>query len=393
MNTFELRDNLRYYNQRFSEMPVGDPMSGACYGEYLKSKAIGAIIGVVAAVAAVWTGGATLAAYAAGTAGVSIGSAIAAGAMVAGGVMSGVGAVTGNKKLMKIGGVLALAGGLGSMAASAFSGTSTVAGEAVNAAPVAAEGSAAGASEQLVGKLAGAGTSEAFGAAAEGMNSGALNIDTLAAGKVPSLGAGLEEAAAVGSQAGAPVQQGGIVSQALGDTPSAALSQTPNDIAAYTGADYSKGVGAANVQPPAAEGGFLEKAGGWMEKNKTLVEMGGKLLSNVSGQALNGGNASGAGGGTGSTEANDAYLASKTKETNASAEALRAKAAAEEQQRKNANTQVEMISASDPNRDAKVASAVSRGVPYQIMFQPAAAPVTMGGQNYATTSNQWAPQR
>ena len=29
MNTFELRDNLRYYNQRFTEMPVGDPMSGA----------------------------------------------------------------------------------------------------------------------------------------------------------------------------------------------------------------------------------------------------------------------------------------------------------------------------------------------------------------------------
>lgn len=382
MNTFELRDNLRYYNQRFSEMPVGDPMSGACYGEYLKSKAIGAIIGVVAAVAAVWTGGATLAAYAAAGSTVSIGSAIAAGAMVAGGVMSGVGAVTGNKKLMKIGGVLALAGGLGSMAASAFSGTSTVAGEAVNAAPVAAEGSAAGASEQLVGKLAGAGTSEAFGAAAEGMNSGALNIDTLAAGKVPSLGAGLEEAAAVGSQAGAPVQQGGIVAQALGDTPSAALAQPANNVP-----------GAANVQTPAAEGGFLEKAGGWMDKNKTLVEMGGKILSNLGGQAVNGGNASGAGGGNGSTEAQDGLLVAKTGEANASADALRAKAAAEEQQRKNANTQVEMISANDPNRDAKVADAVARGAPYQIMFQPAATPVTMGGRNYATTSNQWAPQR
>ena len=394
MNTFELRDNLRYYNQRFSEMPVGDPMSGACYGEYLKSKAIGAIIGVVAAVAAVWTGGATLAAYAAAGSTVSIGSAIAAGAMVAGGVMSGVGAVTGNKKLMKIGGVLALAGGLGSMAASAFSGTSTVAGEAASAAPVAADGSAAGASEQLVGKLAGAGTSEAFGAAAEGMNSGALNIDTLAAGKVPSLGSGLEEAATVASQAGAPVQQGGIVSQALGDTPSAALSKTPNDIAAYTGADYSKGVGAANVQPPAAEGGFLEKAGGWMEKNKTLVEMGGKLLSNLGGQALNGGNPPGtAGGGAGSTEAQDGLIVAKTNETNASADALRAKQEAEAQQRKNANTQVEMISANDPNRDAKVADAVARGAPYQIMFQPAATPVTMGGRNYATTSNQWAPQR
>ena len=121
--------------------------------------------------------------------------------------------------------------------------------------------------------------------------------------------------------------------------------------------------------------------------------MGGKILSNLGGQAVNGGNASGAGGGTGSTEAQDGLLVAKTGEANASADALRAKAAAEEQQRKNANTQVEMISASDPNRDAKVASAVSRGVPYQIMFQPAAAPVTMGAQNYATTSNQWAPQR
>jgi hypothetical protein len=127
-----------------------------------------------------------------------------------------------------------------------------------------------------------------------------------------------------------------------------------------------------------------------MDKNKTLVEMGGKVLSNVSGQALNGGNTPGV---AGSTEANDAYLKAKANETNASADALRAKQEAEARQRKNANTQVEMISASDPNRDAKVADAVARGVPYQIMFQPAATPVTMGGQNYATSSNQWAPQR
>lgn len=380
MNTFELRDNLRYYNQRFSEMPIGDPMSGACYGEYLKSKAIGAIIGVVAAVAAVWTGGATLAAYAAAGSTVSIGSAIAAGAMVAGGVMSGVGAITGNKKLMKIGGVLALAGGLGSMAASAFSGTSaTVAGEAANAAPVAAEGSAAGASEQLVGKIGQAAEGTGAFTASAGIDAGALEVGNIGSGNLPNLGSGLQEAGGIVSQAGSSApSMTNIPTSSTGVLADAAAAQTQSAI---------------NASPTAGEGGFLEKAGGWMEKNKTLVEMGGKLLSNVSGQALNGGNASGAGGGTGSTEANDAYLASKTKETNASAEALRAKAAAEEQQRKNANTQVEMISASDPNRDAKVASAVSRGVPYQIMFQPAAAPVTMGGQNYATTSNQWAPQR
>ena len=45
--------------------------------------------------------------------------------------MTGVGAATGNKKLMKIGGVLALAGGLGSLALGSFSTASSVAGEAV----------------------------------------------------------------------------------------------------------------------------------------------------------------------------------------------------------------------------------------------------------------------
>ena len=105
MHTFEQRNEMRHYRRVFAEMPIGDPTSGAAYGEYLKSKALGLVIGVVSAVAAVWTGGASLAAMSASGAW-SVGSALSAGAMVAGGVMSGVGAVTGNKKLMKIGGVL-----------------------------------------------------------------------------------------------------------------------------------------------------------------------------------------------------------------------------------------------------------------------------------------------
>lgn len=388
MNTFELRDNLRYYNQRFSEMPVGDPMSGAAYGEYLKSKALGAIIGVVAAVAAVWTGGATLAAYAASTGGVTIGSAIAAGAMVAGGVMSGVGAVTGNKKLMKIGGVLALAGGLGSMAASAFSGTSSAVGaEAANAAPVAAEGAAAGGAEQLVGKIGEVGGSEVFGATSQGIDAGALSVDKLASANVPDLGGGVAQASGNFTGVGG-AGQGGLLSESI-NVPSAALSAPINDVAAYTGQDFS--ASAVNQSAsPAAGGGFLDKAGTWMDKNKTLVEMGGKLISNLGGQALNGGNAAGV---AGTTEANDAYLAAKTNETSASADALRAKTEAEAQQRKNASTQILMISSTDPNRDAKVAQAVANGQQYQIMFQPAAAPVTMSGQNYGASSNQWAPQR
>lgn len=389
MNTFELRQNLRYYNQRFSEMPVGDPMSGAPYGEYLKSKAIGAIIGVVAAIATVGAAAPIIAGAIAGTA--SIGAGIAAGAMAAGGVMTGVGAVTGNKKLMKIGGVLALAGGLGSLALGSFSTASSVAGEAVPgtvAAEPVAEGAMQGASEQLTGKLGAASTSEAFGASAEGMNAGALSVDKLASANVSDLGGGVAQASGNFTGAG----QGGLLSESI-NAPSSALTVPPNDVVAYTGKDFSASAVNQSVSPTVEEGGFLNKAGSWMDKNKTLVEMGGKLLSNLGNQAAAADRAAAAGGGSGSTEANNAYLTAKANETNASAEALRTKQAAEEQQRRNANTQVMMISASDPNRDAKVADAVARGVPYQIMFQPAAAPVSMSGQNYATTSNQWAPQR
>lgn len=112
MNTFEQRRQLAYYRAAFHDMPVAGPMDGAAYGEYLKSKGIGMIIGVVASVV---TMGAALPMLA-GT----LAMQIAGGVMMAGGVMSGVGAVTGNKKLMKIGGILSLAGGVGGIAAGAM---------------------------------------------------------------------------------------------------------------------------------------------------------------------------------------------------------------------------------------------------------------------------------
>jgi len=395
MNTFQIRDNLRYYNQRFSEMPVGDPMSGAAYGEYLKSKAIGAIIGVVAAVATVGAAAPIIAAAWAGTA--SIGAGIAAGAMAAGGVMTGVGAVTGNKKLMKIGGVLALAGGLGSLALGSFSTASSVAGEAAPgtlAAEPVAEGAAAEASQTLGGKLATANTSEAFSAGAEGMNAPALAVDNSQAGILASQDAafGAEGSSMTNAalNSGSNTQGGILASQNAGMgkeaielTNAAAQGGTPTNFTGATGAPVKV----------VEDGGFLKSAGSWMDKNKTLVEMGGKFLSNLGGQAIGADGAAGAGYTPEDREAMRAKLAAETTGINAQTDALRAKQAAEEQQRKNANTQVLMISSEDPNRDAKVANAVANGVPYQIMFQPAATPVSMGGKNYATTSNQWAPQR
>lgn len=111
MNAFDQHNQIRYYRHVFDDMPIGDPMGGPAYGQYLKSKGLMMVIGVVAAVA---TMGAGVAVMAAGT----LAAQISGGAMIAGGLMSGIGAVTGNKKLAMIGGVLSLAGGIGAVGSS-----------------------------------------------------------------------------------------------------------------------------------------------------------------------------------------------------------------------------------------------------------------------------------
>jgi len=89
------------------DMPIGDPMSGIAYGDKHKSKAFGAVLGVAASAATMGAAAPML------TGGLA--SQLAGGAMMAGGLLNGVGTVTGNKKLKKIGGVLSLAGGAGAL--------------------------------------------------------------------------------------------------------------------------------------------------------------------------------------------------------------------------------------------------------------------------------------
>ena len=115
MNAFDQHNQIRYYRHVFDDMPIGDPMGGPAYGQYLKSKGLMMVIGIVAAVA---TMGAGVAVMAAGT----MAAQISGGAMIAGGLMSGIGAVTGNKKLAMIGGVLSLAGGIGAVGSSMATG-------------------------------------------------------------------------------------------------------------------------------------------------------------------------------------------------------------------------------------------------------------------------------
>jgi hypothetical protein len=115
MNAFDQHNQIRYYRHVFDDMPIGDPMGGPAYGQFRKSKGLMMVIGIVAAVA---TMGAGVAVMAAGT----LAAQISGGAMIAGGLMSGIGAVTGNKKLAMIGGVLSLAGGIGAVGSSMATG-------------------------------------------------------------------------------------------------------------------------------------------------------------------------------------------------------------------------------------------------------------------------------
>ena len=121
-------------NARIHDMPIGDAFKGPAYGEYEKSKALGMVLGVVSSV---FTMGAALPMLAS----TALATQIAGGVMLAGGVMTGVGAVTGNKKLMKTGGILSLAGGIGGWAANAAGVTGGMGSEALSKFAIEASGS------------------------------------------------------------------------------------------------------------------------------------------------------------------------------------------------------------------------------------------------------------
>lgn len=81
-----------------------------------------ALIGAAASVSA---GMAAVGGTMAGFLGAGLGTQLIAGAMIAGGVMSGVGVLTGNKKLQKWGGILSVAGGVAGLASGAWASTAS----------------------------------------------------------------------------------------------------------------------------------------------------------------------------------------------------------------------------------------------------------------------------
>lgn len=327
------------------DMPIGNAFSGPAYGEYEKSKGLGMILGVVASVL---TMGAALPMLAG-----SVGMQIAGGAMMAGGVLTGVGAITGNQKLMKVGGILSLAGGLGGMA--------------VNSGLL---GSTAGVGVNATG-------SEALATFAKNASSSVDSVfgTSLAEKAAGYAGSGAVEAVSSASDAG-QLQLAGDTG--TGNALTMAAPATPAPVGTPLDAVTNGGAGAAdtitmaapsNMAPvgtplPSVKPGLIERGMQLADKYPT----GSKLLTETVGGFIKAGF-------SGEEQASAEALARKY---DAEAVLLGTDEEIKQWKLKNANTQVSMISAGlrPEEQEAMIAKAKAAG--HQIAFIPAIGRVTPG---------------
>jgi hypothetical protein len=406
MNTFEQHRQVAYYRAAFHDMPIAGPMDGAAYGEYLKSKGLGMIIGVVASIV---TMGAAMPLLASTV----LATQIAGGVMMAGGVLSGVGAVTGNKKLMKIGGIMSLAGGIGGLASNALNGAgvggafasgsgseavstmansfmdsaSSVSGGMLYGDRVAGEAAANSAADfgktGLSGDEAGIINKAMEGApvAPEALSAeqASQNILEATAGEIAPAGQSTAAAGAVTNDAGAIKLAGeagsATVSEAAGSgiTP-AAGEKTAAATAEYsgngirppgdTGSSSNIKLGGSSTPPAAADNSTI------FGVNKTeALKMGVGALEKAAAAAF--------------TPDEEAKMDAMTDYYKANTTKLTTENEIQQYKLANAKKQVVMISANDPQMEQKVASAAAAG--YPVAFIPAIAaggvtPVAGGAQ-------------
>lgn len=209
-------------------------------------------------------------------AGISAGGLIG-GAMIAGGALTGIGALTKNQKLMKIGGLVSLAGGVAGLATGAFAATAeTLASQTAQEAFRAAELAATGATNAAMG-----GVEAAAGAA----------------------GGAVADAGLIGSGVTGTAQPTGLVSEAF----RAPASTVAASEAASAGAPLNTAqegfraselaasrapAGAAGVpaQSVSSWGDRVGQVSDWMRSNKDIVNVGagivGGAMKNASEQDL-----------------------------------------------------------------------------------------------------------
>lgn len=379
LNTFESANQARMIKLAMNEHPYGDPFSGAPYGQFEKSKGLGMVLGVVTSVVSM---GAALPMLASA----NLATQLAGGAMMAGGVLDGVGTVTGNKKLMKIGGVLSLAGGIGAGLSSTTGGLGMGAGstgvqnmagsmmESINGLGVNVFNpelvSAATSAGQTAGTVGLAGDTAGLAANVVGGNSAPLGGELVgqAATTNTTTLAGIE-AASAGTKPGiiqaAQAQAANVVGGGSAPLGNSVVTPPPSV-----------------TPPPAKEGSGLFA---WMEKNPNLTKIGGEMVKGFAESAM----------GTDQEAQMNALIdkyKADTRLINTQADYAAYTAA-------NAKAQVAMISVDDPQLDAKVQDAKAKGIP--VAFIPsiganfnAGQPKAWGaGTTSAGTTNAQTPTR
>lgn len=229
-----------------------------------------AAVALIGAVGSVGAGMAAVGGTMAGFAAAGLGTQLIAGAMIGGGVLAGLGAVTGNRKLQKWGGILSIAGGVAGLASGAWSSA---------AGSIAEQSAESVAREGFQGLEYGRNVGEAAGAAAGGLADASAGMLQANLG-VTDIGVGA--ASAGGAVPGiapvaAPVVTGSATPTTVnlvnagGTTATAPGLQGVVDVAKekLSGLTANSEVG----------GGMLSKSMSWMEKNPRLTQAGAGLLT------------------------------------------------------------------------------------------------------------------
>ena len=221
-------------------------------------------IGLIAAVGSVGAGMAAVGGTMAGFAAAGLGTQLVAGAMIAGGVMTGLGVLTGSKKLQKWGGILSLAGGIGGLASGAWSSTaSSVAEGAARESFRAAELGAQSATDAMGGVVGG------IGDAAGGLLQANMGITDIGVG-------------AAGAGTGSVPMTPGINPNAPAlptvSTPTVSMPSGVN-LGSQGGVMQTAAKAAGAAGAAAGDSGMLSNAMSWMKANPGLTQAGAGLLT------------------------------------------------------------------------------------------------------------------
>lgn len=233
-----------------------------------------AAVALVGAIGSVGAGMAAVGGTMAGFAAAGIGTQLIAGAMIGGGVLSGIGALTGNRKLQKWGGVLSLAGGVAGLATGAWSSTaSSVAEQSARESFRAAELGAQSAADALGGAAGG------LADAAGGLMQANAGSDL---GMLNSMSGAQPAPMAAGVSAGAP----GVTAPSVSMPSGVNLGSQGGVMQTMTKAADGGGMLSSLGGTLSSVGDKVKPAFDWMEKNPRITQAGtGLLTAGLSGYA------------------------------------------------------------------------------------------------------------